>query len=291
MITLENDHLRVSINRKGAEIASIWNKISRVEHIWQADPAVWGWHAPNLFPVVGGCINNQIQVDGKSYPMGRHGFARNSEFSVSEITDTYAEFALSYSEETLKSYPYRFQFQLLYSLSEQTLSVTYKVINEDHKDIYFSVGAHPAFNVPFHPAEQFEDYFLEFECREALETHLISQDGFFNGEKETVDAKDGILALTRDMFAKDALVFKNIQSRKVWLRSKIRSQHLEITFPHFNYLGIWSKPGADFVCIEPWMGCADSADLVTDISGKEGIRRLERGHVFEAGYAIGVHQS
>ncbi|HEY1025677.1 MAG TPA: aldose 1-epimerase family protein [Sphingobacteriaceae bacterium] len=291
MVTLENDYLRVSIRNKGAEITSVYNKISKLEHVWQADPSVWPWHAPNLFPVIGGCIDNQIRVDGMPYPMSRHGFARNSEFVLLEGSDRHAEFSLGYSEETLKAYPFRFQFQLLYYLDDHRLHVTFKVINEDIRDIYFSVGAHPAFNVPFHPAEKFEEYYLEFEHDEPLDTHLISPEGFFNGEKETVDTEGRLLPLTRSLFARDALVLKNIRSRKVWLRSRTRSQHVEVTFPHFDYLGIWSKPGADFICIEPWMGCADSAGNLTDVSRKEGIRKLEKGHVFEAEYSIGVYQS
>lgn len=291
MVTLENDYLRVSIRKKGAEITSIYNKLSKLEHIWQADATIWPWHAPNLFPVVGGCIDNQIQVEGNAFPMNRHGFARNTEFTILEGSDTHAEFSMGHNEETLKSYPYRFQFQLLYFLNDHQLRITYKVINEDLQDIYFSIGAHPAFNVPFHPAEGFEDYYLEFEHEEPLETHLISPEGFFNGEKETVDTEGRILPLTRSMFAKDALVFKNIRSRKIWLRSRNRSQHIEVNFPHFDYLGLWAKPGADFVCIEPWMGCADTAAKSTDISGKEGIRKLEKGHVFEADYSVSVYQS
>ena len=291
MITLENDHLKVSISTKGAEITSIYNKVSKVEHLWQADPAVWPWHAPNLFPVVGGCKDNQIRVQGQSFPMNRHGFARNMEFNLLESSETYAQLSLGFSEETLKSYPYKFQFQLLYDLSDQELRITYKVINEDFQDIYFSVGAHPAFNVPFHPAENFEDYYIEFEKPESLENHLISSAGFFTGEKETVDTEERILPLTRSMFDRDALVFKTLESRTVRLKSRSRSQYIEVSYPHFNYLALWSKPGADFVCIEPWIGCADSEGAQLEIHEKEGMRKLEKGHVFEVDYIIGVYQS
>ncbi|HEY0898623.1 MAG TPA: aldose 1-epimerase family protein [Sphingobacteriaceae bacterium] len=291
MVTLENDHLRVSISTKGAEITSIYNKISRLEHIWQADPEVWPWHAPNLFPVVGGLLNDQLQVDDAAFPMKRHGFARHMDFSVMESTSTHAEFSLAHNEETLKSFPYKFQFQLIYDLSENQLRVTYKVINEDFRDIYFAVGAHPAFNVPFHPAEQYEDYYLEFDKEEELETHLLSSEGYFNGEKETVDTEGRILPLSRRMFDQDALVFKTLQSRTVWLKSRNRSQYLEVSFPHFNYLGLWAKPGASFLCIEPWIGCADSVGEPVDVSSKEGIRKLEQGHVFEVEMIIGVYQS
>lgn len=291
MVTLENDHLRVSISTRGAELTSIYNKISQAEHLWQADPAIWPWHAPNLFPVVGGLIGDELRAEGESFPMKRHGFARHLEFAVMESSATHAEFSLGHTEETLKSYPYHFQFQVMYDLSGDRLRVTYKVINEDSRDIYFAVGAHPAFKVPFHPAEDYTDYYLEFEKEETLETHLLSAEGYFNGEKKTVDTADRILPLTRTLFERDALVFKNLMSRTVWLRSRNRSQYIEVAFPDFNYLGLWAKPGADFVCIEPWIGCADSQDEPVDIRLKEGVKKLEKGHVFEAEMIIGVFQS
>jgi galactose mutarotase-like enzyme len=289
MVTLENDQLRVSIRPQGAEITSIYNKVSQIEHIWQADPEIWPWHAPNLFPVVGGLINDELRVDQAAYPMKRHGFARHMEFAVLGQTDTQAEFALSYQEETLKSYPYRFQFQIIYDLTGNKLRVTYKVLNEDTRDIYFSLGAHPAFRVPFHPAEAYEDYFLEFEEAESLETHLLSSEGYFNGEKQTVDTEGRILPLTRKLFEKDALVFKSQISRTVWLKSRTRSQYIEVSFPHFSYLGLWAKPGADFLCIEPWIGCADTHGESLEISSKEGMKKLEKGHVFEVDMIIGVY--
>ncbi len=291
MVTLENDHLRVSISTKGAEITSIYNKVSQVEHIWQADPGVWPWHAPNLFPVVGGLINDELMVDEEAYPMQRHGFARHMEFTAMEVTGTHAEFSLGHQEETLKSYPYRFQFQVLYDLSGNRLRVTYKVINEDNRDIYFALGAHPAFRVPFHPSEEYSDYYLEFDREENLETHLLSPRGYFNGEKKTVDTSGRILPLTRNLFDRDALVFKDHISRTVRLRSRNRSQFVEVTFPGFSYLGLWAKPGADFVCIEPWIGCADSEGGPVDIRSKEGVKKLEKGHVFETDMFIGVFQS
>src|SRR5688500_15806543 len=123
MIVLENESLRVSISPKGAELTSVYNKLTRLEHIWQADPAVWEWHAPNLFPVVGECLENKISVNGIPHKMGRHGFARHTDFSVLKATNTHAEFSLGYNEATLEVYPFQFQFQVLYHLSEKQLKV------------------------------------------------------------------------------------------------------------------------------------------------------------------------
>lgn len=288
MIKLENDHLKIAIRRQGAELTSVYSKTNAVEHLWQGNPDVWGWHAPNLFPVVGGCINNQVRVDGETYPMERHGFTRTSQFNVIEAAPLHAKFSLHYNRKTQQVYPYKFEFQILYDLFDNNLRVSYKVINHDDKTIYFSLGAHPAFNVPFFGDENYEDYFLEFEKEEPLTKHLLSAGGYFTGDTKSVQAEGNKLHLSKDLFADDALVFKNLQSRKVRIKSKNHKQALVVDYPYFNYLGIWAKPGAPFVCIEPWLGCADSEGRITELKDKEAIRQVGHGHVFEADFAIKV---
>jgi len=288
MAVLENEFLKVEISAKGAQLTSVYNKAAKIEHLWQADANIWPWHAPNLFPVVGGLINDELLVDGNTYPMKRHGFARLSEFVLLESDEVHASYSLPSSEKTVHIYPYKFDFQVLYTLIDNALRLTYKLISHDKKTIYFSVGGHPAFNVPFNAGEKYEDYYLEFELEEKLETHRLSPDGFFNGEVDKVPAPKNKLYLTRTLFDNDALVFKNLKSREVCIKSDKHDQSLSVEFPHFNYLGIWAKGGADFVCIEPWLGCADTAGKHVDISQKEDIQKLKPGHVFEAAYFISV---
>jgi galactose mutarotase-like enzyme len=288
MTTLENEFLKVAIDSKGAQLTSLYNKETGVEQLWQADPNVWGYHAPNLFPIVGGLLNNELHVDGKTYSMNRHGFARQSDFILLDSDDAHAGFSLPHCEKTLAVFPYKFDFQVLYTLIENALRVTYKLINRDTKPVYFSVGGHPAFNVPFKAGEKYEDYYLEFETHEKLEAHVLNADGLFSGETHPVAAPNKKLYLTRELFATDALVFKNLQSRMATIKSDKHDQTLSVEFPHFNYLGLWAKPGADFVCIEPWLGCADSAGEPKDITAKENIQKTVVGHVFEASFYISV---
>ena len=289
MITLENEYLRVSVRLQGAEMTSLYNKKTNTELLWQADPDTWAWHAPNLFPVVGGCINNQVIIDGRSYPMERHGFARHSEFVVVESDSAHAKFSLDQDEKTLSAFPFKFSFQVLYDLTGAELKITFKVINYDDKSVYFSVGAHPAFNVPFSPGEDPEDYFLEFEYDEPLMAHSLSPSGFFTGDSEKVNKTGNILPLTKGLFEKDALVFKDLKSRRLSLKSSTHSHRITIEYPHFNYLGIWAKNGAPFVCLEPWIGCADTEGRQVELREKEGIHTLEKGHVFEADITISVN--
>jgi galactose mutarotase-like enzyme len=288
MTILENDFLKVSISNQGAQLTSFYNKSENIEQLWQADPAVWPWHAPNLFPIVGGLINDELLVDSHSYPMKRHGFARHSEFVLLKSDDEQAVFSLPGSEKVRAVYPYKFDFEIMYILIDNALRVTYKVINLDKKPVYFSVGGHPAFNVPFYKGENYEDYYLEFETGEKLTTHLISPDGMFSGETAAVLLDGNKLWLTKHLFDNDALVFKNLRTREVCIKSKNHDKSLSVEYPHFNYLGIWAKPGADFVCIEPWLGCTDTEGEPKDISKKENIQKLSAGHVFEAAFYISI---
>lgn len=288
MTVLENEFLKVAIDLRGAQLSSFYNKQTGIEHLWQANPDIWPWHSPNLFPVVGGLINNQLLVEGQPYEMGRHGFARQSEFILLEADEVSASFSLPYCEKTLQVYPYKFDYQVLYMLIDNSLRVTHKVINLDKKTIYFSVGAHPAFNIPFFKDENYEDYYLEFETDEHLEANMLSADGFFTGETHPVATPGNKLYLTRHLFDADALVFKQLNSRMVSIKSKKHDQSVSVEFPHYNYLGVWAKPGADFVCIEPWLGCADTQDHHVNINKKEAIQTLHAGHVFEAPYFISL---
>jgi len=289
MITIENEFLSVSFRQKGAEMTSIFNKKTQTEHLWQANPDVWPWYAPTLFPIVGGLFNNELHVEGQTYHMNRHGFTRESEFDLVDFSETHAKFSLPFSEATFAAYPYRFEFQILYDLFDEDLRINYKVVNRDDKTIYFSMGAHPAFHVPFKADEQYEDYYLEFENSEPLVTHLLSAKGLISGETETVATDGNKLWLTKNLFDRDALVFKNITSKKVTLRSKNHDESLSVSFENFKDLGIWAKPGAPFVCIEPWLGYADKEGEVVDIQQKGGIESVGHGHVYEATFVISLN--
>ncbi|TAH01810.1 MAG: aldose 1-epimerase family protein [Sphingobacteriales bacterium] len=288
MVTLENEYLKVNVNAFGAQLSSIIDKNDGLEHIWQGNPNVWAYHAPNLFPVVGGCINDSILVDGQTYPIKRHGFARNSAFKKIESSPSHAQFALRFNEETLKAFPYKFEFQVVYHLDKNQLRIMYKVINLDDKTIYFSVGAHPAFNVPFNYNEKYEDYYVEFEQDENPPAHLLSANGFFNGETKNINIENNKLFLKPELFNADALVFKNLTSRKVTLKSTQHQKTIKVEFPHFNYLGLWAKPGASFLCIEPWLGCADTEGVQIEFSKKEAIQEVAHGHVFETEFCVKI---
>ena len=291
MIKLENKYLQVTVSEQGAELQSVVNKITGIEHLWQADPNVWPWHAPNLFPIVGSCYNDQILIGDEAYPISRHGFARNSKFALIISTEDHAVFSLSANQETLKHYPYNFEYQVIYDLINKRLRVSYKVINKQNGDILFSLGAHPAFRVPFFADENYTDYYVEFAAPAPAKIHLLTKEGLFNGETKINPVIDNRIQLTRSLFENDALVMKEIKSRIIKIGSRKNPYFVEVEFPEFPFVGIWAKTGGDFVCIEPWLGYADSNDGEKEFAEKEAIHTLEQGHVFEAAFFIGFGEN
>lgn len=289
MHVLENEFLSVGILNKGAELCSISNKINGLQYLWQAEPSVWAFHAPNLFPVVGNCINNQIQIDGIKYPMQRHGFARHSQFVLTERSAKHAVFTLDYSENTLAVYPFKFSFQVFYHLQDTEITIVYKVINKDDKPIFFSSGAHPAFNIPFSRDGLYNDFYIEFDQEEVLVKHLFNEDGFFTGETELMYLDNRRLNLSKELFRDGALVFKELRSKEVLIRNHRSPSFVSVSYEDFNSLGIWAAPDAPFVCIEPWLGYADTAGEQREFSQKDGIQQLETSKVFECSFTIGIN--
>ena len=223
MNTLENTFIKITVKSFGAELCSVKSKQTNIEYIWQANESVWARHAPNLFPIVGKLHNNEFVFKNKTYQLSQHGFARDNEFECVEQTETKIVFQLAHSEKTLLHYPFQFKFLVTYQLTDNNVVATYTIRNTDTKDLYFSVGAHPAFNCPLESSEAFEDYELEFNLNanpiiNALNNGLIS-----NSTSELV-LSNNILPINKKIFEKDALVFLNAQINEVSLVSN-KSKH------------------------------------------------------------------
>jgi galactose mutarotase-like enzyme len=287
MHTIQNSVLRISVSSKGAELNSLYHKPSATEHLWQADNKWWGWHAPNLFPVIGRCLNDEIVLDNTKYAIEKHGFARHSTFQCVVEKEDELHFLLTQNGTTTKSFPFNFNFKICYRIIDNTLVQTYQIENTGNSTMYFSVGAHPAFNVPFYANESFEDYTINFEKEEALERHHINAEGFFD-ERKSIVSLNGKINLHPTLFKDDALIFKNQQSKTLSIESRNHKQKLTVNFGDFPYLGIWTKEGAPFVCIEPWLGCADTARKPSSFKDKEGILTLEKGKIFSTKFNIAI---
>ncbi|MHC5082827.1 MAG: aldose epimerase family protein, partial [Planctomycetota bacterium] len=157
MNILQNDNLTICVKARGAELCSV-RSVEGTEYIWHADPSVWGKHSPILFPAVGRMVNNQYRYNGKTYDMPKHGFARDSEFTLIDRSDSRLVFELTDNAQTLACWPFRFQFRVSYTLSDHTLTVGFEVANPNAEEMLFSLGAHPAFACPLEEGLEFSDY-------------------------------------------------------------------------------------------------------------------------------------
>jgi galactose mutarotase-like enzyme len=277
MFTIENEFLKISVQKTGAELCSVLDKSTHQEFMWNGDPAVWGSFAPVLFPIIGCLKENEFLVNGKSYNVPKHGFIRNNDcLEASILNENIIEFRYRYDENTLKNYPYLFEFVLQYILQDRTIHLKHTIVNHDDKEpMYFSLGGHPAFKCPLFDNEKYGDYFIEFEQVENDTTWKVTPDGLIDVTAIPYLVNTNRLKLHPLIFQNDALIFKNLKSRKATLKSNNHSFGVEISFADFNYLGIWAKPNASFVCIEPWLGISDSINSTKDFTKKEGIQRLE----------------
>jgi galactose mutarotase-like enzyme len=288
MVIIEDGSIKVSIHNKGAELQSLYNKANRTEYMWNGDPAFWGKHSPVLFPIVGTLKNDTYYYKNKTYTLFRHGFARDKEFMVSGISSNAVTFTLTSDDTTLVVFPFPFQFDVAYLLQNNSLKVTYRVKNTGSSIMYFSVGGHPAFRVPLAYENRYDDYILEFNETEDAPRWLISPEGLI--EKKTVPLLSHTeqLTLTKELFYQDAIVLKQLKSNMVRLFSETSDPGLLFDFSGFPYLGIWAAKNADFVCIEPWCGLADTIDSNQQLSEKEGINSLEAGESFERSWTVKV---
>ena len=285
MITIENDHLKAAFVTKGAEWKSFADKTSGTELLWQADPNYWGKSAPVLFPIVGSLKDGRYLHGGKPYSLSRHGFARDREFQVRDSSADRATFALVSDEASRAVFPFDWTLEIEYRLRGRTLHTTYRVVNQGG-DMLFSIGAHPAFAVPL-GSGSFDDAYLEFDTAERLDRWMLDAQGTQSGETRTL-VTGTKLALTHELFAEDALVFKTLKSSRVTLRQKHVPLAISMEYPGFPYFGVWSAPGAPFVCLEPWCGIADAASATGRFEEKEGINHLPAGRTFERSFAVTV---
>ena len=290
--TIKNERLSVTIAAHGAELSSIYDKANDRELVWQADPAFWNRHAPVLFPNVGKYYVGQFTYNGTDYPMWQNGFARDTEFEQAASGENFVTYRLCADEESKKVYPFDFVLEITHRLNGYRLTVEWNVKNTDNKEMYFTIGGHPAFNVNVLPDTDFEDYSLVFkEGTEKLSYVLLdAESGTAIGDKVyELELTDSKYALKKDMFDKDALVFDGGQIEWAALALPDGKPYIALESKGFPNFGIWSKPGAPYVCLEPWCGRCDNKGFEGEISEKPGIIALKAGETFKKSYDIIVY--
>ena len=281
IISLSNAEISIQIKSLGAELCSLKSTANK-EYIWEGNPEFWGKHSPVLFPIVGTLKNNTYFHNEKEYHLSRHGFARDMEFTLIEKTENSATFSIQSNSETLKNYPFEFELQMHYSLINTTLEIAYSVINKSDNRIPFSIGAHPAFALP----GNFEDYSLNFEKVEPLDYTLLEND-LVSKQTETLHTDRNKVPLTYELFKRDALIFKKLQSNSLTIVEK-EKPILKVHFENFPSLGIWTKVDAPFICIEPWFGYSDTVESTGNLFEKEGVIVLKSNATFQAKFSIEI---
>lgn len=274
MITLENNDIKADIHPRGAELHSIFSKREQIEYLWNGDPSFWPRHAPVLFPIVGGLIDDAFIYQGATYHLEKHGFARDSDFEVESSTATTATFLLRSNEETLKSYPFAFELRLKYALEGSKVILDYEVTNPDQQPMFFSIGAHPAFKVPLTEGG-YEDHSLVFSEVENADSWGVS--GNYLTTPSSYLQNQQQLDLRHELFYNDAVIFKDLKSTSISIVNNKNPHGVKYTFEGFPYMGLWAAKDAPFVCIEPWCGIPDWINHDQNLESKEGIIKLEGG--------------
>lgn len=274
--TIENEYLTAQIDDMGAQLHSLVTKDDGFEYLWQGNPDVWYGQAPVLFPVIGQLYEDKFRYDGKEYPLAKHGFARKMLFEVADVEGARAVFILRSNDETRGMFPFEFEFAVCFELVGRAIKVTHTVTNLDDKTMYFSLGAHPGFNCAI------GDY-LEFEeSEEGAQVEKIDKENIIIGTKFDVELEEGRrLRLTPELFAEDALIFSDLNSKIVTLKSDNSERTVRFDFGDAPFLGIWAKPNAPYVCIEPWYGVNDDRIRYENVSQKRGIESLEPEESFD----------
>ena len=269
LTTITKSGFSATIDAKGAELVSFKNTTTHREYIWEGNPDFWGKHSPVLFPIVGTLKNGSYRYDGQTYELPRHGFARDREFKLIEKAPDKAVFSLQSDIQSLKKYPFEFELQLSYTLTDNLLVVGYKVINKEAFAMPFSIGAHPAFALP----QSFGSYALQFDRQETLTSYELEND-LLSNKTNRIATNNGILPLAYSLFEKDALIFKKLASKAITILEN-QQPLLRFRFGDFPNFGIWTKPGAPFLCLEPWVGYSDPVDADGELAQKEAIRLLD----------------
>lgn len=272
-VAIRSDGLSALIDPLGAELVSLKDADGR-ELMTDADPAFWTGHAPILFPIVGRLNGDVLRLDGRDYPMKQHGFARRMMWEVVGAGEDAVTLRLCDDAATRASYPFAFDLAVLYALDDATLSVAVRVSNLGDVPLPFSFGWHPAFAWPLPYDRSRDAHRVTFERGERSDIVAL-ENGLFGGMRPSpLVGRD--LALTDDLFTDDALIWSPVDSQSVTYGADGGPQ-LRIDFPNTPDLGIWTKPGANFICVEPWHGHADPVNYTGDFRDKPGVIQIAPG--------------
>ena len=280
---IENEYMKVSVDVIGAELKSVLRKDGNIEHLWQGDEKYWTSRSPILFPIVGRLFEGRYSFNGKEYEMNPHGLLRKSKFALVDKTCKKMTFAYSANDDTFARYPFKFIFTVEYLLCKNTLSVVYSVKNVGKDTMYFGLGGHPGFNVPF-DGGKFEDYYVETATKVMPKRLTLSENYLMSGNSVDYPLEDGrIMRLRHDMFDNDAVILEGA-GNEVTLKSDKTEKSITVKFPNMPFVGFWHavKTDAPYVCIEPWENLPSVDGKVEKLTDKRNIGSLGAGETYNS---------
>ena len=284
-VTLTNGELSVEIAELGAELQRIQDREGR-DWLWNGDPAYWKGRAPLLFPIVGRAAGDCIRVNGAPYRLPQHGLARISRFEPVETGATRCVMRLQSDEATLAIYPFHFRLDVLYELDGSALRVTATVGNAGQVPLPCAFGFHPAFRWPLPGAAPGATHEILFERPENAPIRRL-EGGYLSPVAHPTPVRDRRLVLDYGLFADDAVIFDRLDSRSVVFRA-VDGPEVELAFPDMPNLGVWTKPGAPFICIEPWQGFASPKDYEGELADRPGVVSIAPDEARSFGMTIGI---
>jgi len=270
MFKLQSARVEIMINPLGAEIQQL-KHATHGNVLWQKNDQIWNRFAPILFPIVGRLMNDQYTLNDQSYTMRQHGFARDQVFQVIEHSEDSITLRLTDNEQTLAQYPFRFELLVKYTLYQDKLEIEHRVTNLDVKELYYSLGGHPG----FHIEGKLSAYDLDFGDDYTVQQHLITGN-YYNGKTKEIQLSRKF-QLSDDLFTSDAIVIKSPPFKSIGFGKTNGPKLLTLHCDTWTAVGLWTKPGAPFFCIEPWWGWADTLNSSGNMKEKEGIISLEPG--------------
>jgi galactose mutarotase-like enzyme len=281
---IANEYLTVEVSSLGSEMQSIASADGR-NWLWNGDAAFWNGRSPILFPIVGKAPDNRLTINGTTYEMNQHGFARRSEFALAEASAITCRYELTASEATRAVYPFEFRLSLTHALANRTLTVTAEVANLDARPLPFGIGFHPAFVWPL-PGAQGRPHGVTLD--NGGEPALVRlENGLRLLHRLASPFKGGHLVLDHSMFVDDAMIFAEGAGHGL-VYGAGGGPSLKFHFDNLPNLALWTKPGAPFLCVEPWHGTAAEIGAGDDIMARPDSISLPKGEAARFAFSVEI---
>lgn len=255
---LENKYLKISILKKGAQLCNFINKLTHEEILWNGNPDFWAKHSPILFPNIGKLLNETYNFNNSNYQLPKHGFVKDLDWELFDSNENQLTLKTQSSTSTLQIFPFNFQLFVSFILLDNGLKVQHEIKNIGENNLHFSLGAHPAFTLPFVENTKLTDYFIEFEHNETCHEINLSTDGFLKESKNLLLNNQNTIELSEELFYQDTVIIPDLISRKLSVKLKNQSnKKMVFSWENFPVLAIWKPKNAPFLCLEPWQGLPD----------------------------------